>query len=326
MKNILIIGGAGYIGSHTVNLLKKSGYTPIIYDNLSKGYREVPDILGVKFIEGDLGDRAKLKEVFEEGKIETVMHFAAFIEVGESVQKPSEYYDNNVVRVLRLLDQMVESNVKYFIFSSTAATFGEPVKDKIDEAHEQLPINPYGQTKLMVEKILADYDKAYGLKSVILRYFNACGSDEDGIIGESHTPETHLIPLILQAASGKRESIKIFGDDYNTKDGTCVRDFVHVYDLAKAHILGMEKMFKENKSLNYNLGSGEGFTVKEIIEKVKEVTGKDFRVEIVGKREGDPAILVADSTKAKNELEWSPKYSLEAIIKSAWKWENNKKY
>ena len=326
MKNILIIGGAGYIGSHTVNLLKKSGYTPIIYDNLSKGYREVPDILGVKFIEGDLGDRAKLKEVFEEGKIEAVMHFAAFIEVGESVQKPSEYYDNNVVRVLRLLDQMVESNVKYFIFSSTAATFGEPVKDKIDEAHEQLPINPYGQTKLMVEKILADYDKAYGLKSVILRYFNACGSDEDGIIGESHTPETHLIPLILQAASGKRESIKIFGDDYNTKDGTCVRDFVHVYDLAKAHILGMEKMFKENKSLNYNLGSGEGFTVKEIIEKVKEVTGKDFRVEIMGKREGDPAILVADSTKAKNELEWSPKYSLEAIIKSAWKWENNKKY
>lgn len=326
MKNILIIGGAGYIGSHTVNLLKKSGYTPIIYDNLSKGYREVPDILGVKFIEGDLGDRAKLKEVFEEGKIEAVMHFAAFIEVGESVQKPSEYYDNNVVRVLRLLDQMVESNVKYFIFSSTAATFGEPVKDKIDEAHEQLPINPYGQTKLMVEKILADYDKAYGLKSVILRYFNACGSDEDGIIGESHTPETHLIPLILQAASGKRESIKIFGDDYNTKDGTCVRDFVHVYDLAKAHILGMEEMFKENKSLNYNLGSGEGFTVKEIIEKVKEVTGKDFRVEIVGKREGDPAILVADSTKAKNELEWSPKYSLEAIIKSAWKWENNKKY
>ena len=326
MKNILIIGGAGYIGSHTVNLLKKSGYAPIIYDNLSKGYREVPDILGVKFIEGDLGDRAKLKEVFEEGKIEAVMHFAAFIEVGESVQKPSEYYDNNVVRVLRLLDQMVESNVKYFIFSSTAATFGEPVKDKIDEAHQQLPINPYGQTKLMVEKILADYDKAYGLKSVILRYFNACGSDEDGIIGESHTPETHLIPLILQAASGKRESIKIFGDDYNTKDGTCVRDFVHVYDLAKAHILGMEKMFKENKSLNYNLGSGEGFTVKEIIEKVKEVTGKDFRVEIVGKREGDPAILVADSTKAKNELEWSPKYSLEAIIKSAWKWENNKKY
>lgn len=326
MKNILIIGGSGYIGSHTVNLLKKSGYTPIIYDNLSKGYREVSDILGVKFIEGDLGDRAKLKEVFEDEKIEAVMHFAAFIEVGESVQKPSKYYDNNVVKVLRLLDQMIESKVKYFIFSSTAATFGEPVKDKIDETHQQLPINPYGQTKLMVEKILADYDKAYGLKSVILRYFNACGSDEDGIIGESHIPETHLIPLILQAASGKRESIKIFGDDYNTKDGTCVRDFVHVYDLAKAHILGMEKMFKENKSLNYNLGSGEGFTVKEIIEKVKEVTEKDFRVEIVGKREGDPAILVADSTKAKKELGWSLEYSLEDIIKSAWKWENNKKY
>lgn len=324
--NILVIGGAGYIGSHTVNLLKKSGYTPIIYDNLSKGYKEVAEILNVKFIEGDLGDKNKLKEVFENEKIEAVMHFAAFIEVGESVQKPSEYYDNNVVRVIRLLDQMVESNVKKFIFSSTAATFGEPVEDKINENHRQLPINPYGDSKLMVEKILRDYDVAYGLKSVVLRYFNASGSDKDGIIGESHIPETHLIPLILQAASGKRESIKIFGDDYNTKDGTCIRDFVHVYDLAKAHILGMEKMFKEEKSLNYNLGSGEGFTVKEVIDKVKEVTGKEFKVEIVEKRAGDPAVLVADSTKAKNELGWSPEYSLNEIIESAWKWELNRKY
>lgn len=324
--NILVIGGAGYIGSHTVNLLKKSGYTPIIYDNLSKGYKEVAEILNVKFIEGDLGDKNKLKEVFENEKIEAVMHFAAFIEVGESVQKPSEYYDNNVVRVIRLLDQMVESNVKKFIFSSTAATFGEPVEDKINESHRQLPINPYGDSKLMVEKILRDYDVAYGLKSVVLRYFNASGSDKDGIIGESHIPETHLIPLILQAASGKRESIKIFGDDYNTKDGTCIRDFVHVYDLAKAHILGMEKMFKEEKSLNYNLGSGEGFTVKEVIDKVKEVTGKEFKVEIVEKRAGDPAVLVADSTKAKNELGWSPEYSLNEIIESAWKWELNRKY
>ena len=182
-----------------------------------------------------------------------------------------ELYENNVVKVTKLLDQMIESGVKNFIFSSTAATFGEPVKDKIDETHQQLPINPYGKSKLMVEKILEDYDTAYGLKSVVLRYFNASGSDKDGIIGESHIPETHLIPLILQAASGKRESIKIFGDDYPTKDGTCIRDFVHVYDLAKAHILGMEKMLKENKSLNYNLGSGEGFSVKEVIEKVKEV-------------------------------------------------------
>ena len=301
MKNILVIGGAGYIGSHTVNLLKKSGYNPIIYDNLSKGYKDVAEILNVKFIKGDLGDRKKLKEVFEKENITAVMHFAAFIEVGESVQEPAKYYENNVVKVTKLLDQMVESGVKNFIFSSTAATFGEPVKDKIDETHQQLPINPYGKSKLMVEKILEDYDTAYGLKSVVLRYFNASGSDKDGI------------PLILQAASGKRESIKIFGDDYPTKDGTCIRDFVHVYDLAKAHILGMEKMLKENKSLNYNLGSGEGFSVKEVIEKVKEVTGKDFKVETVEKRAGDPAVLVANSEKAKKELGWEPEYSLEEL-------------
>ena len=324
--NILVIGGAGYIGSHTVNLLKKSGYTPIIYDNLSKGYKETVKILDVKFIEGDLGDRERLKEVFEKEEISAVMHFAAFIEVGESVEKPSEYYDNNVSKVIRLLDQMVESEIRNFIFSSTAATFGEPLKEKIDEAHPQLPINPYGKTKLIVEKILEDYDTAYGLKSVILRYFNASGSDMEGIIGESHIPETHLIPLILQAASGKRESIKIFGDNYSTKDGTCVRDFVHVYDLAKAHILGMEKMLEKKQSLNYNLGSGEGYTVREVIEKVKKVTEKEFKVEIVEKRAGDPGVLVADSTKAKNELGWTPEYSLEDIIKSAWKWELDRKY
>ena len=221
---------------------------------------------------------------------------------------------------------MVESNVKKFIFSSTAATFGEPLKDKIDETHIQNPINPYGKTKFMVEKILEDYDLAYGLKSVVLRYFNASGSDENGIIGESHIPETHLIPLILQAASGKRGAIKIFGDNYNTKDGTCIRDFVHVYDLSKAHILGMEKMLKEGTSLNYNLGSGEGYTVKEVIEKVKEITKKEFKVEIVEKREGDPGVLVADSSKAKIELGWEPKYSLNDIIESAWKWELNRKY
>ncbi|MBP6125413.1 MAG: UDP-glucose 4-epimerase GalE [Leptotrichiaceae bacterium] len=324
--NILVVGGAGYIGSHTVNLLKKNGYTPIIYDNLSKGYKEVSKILNVKFIEGDLGDRKKLKNVFENENISVVMHFAAFIEVGESVKKPSEYYENNVSKVIKLLDQMVESNVKKFIFSSTAATFGEPLKDKIDETHIQNPINPYGKTKFMVEKILEDYDLAYGLKSVVLRYFNASGSDENGIIGESHIPETHLIPLILQAASGKRGAIKIFGDNYNTKDGTCIRDFVHVYDLSKAHILGMEKMLKEGTSLNYNLGSGEGYTVKEVIEKVKEITKKEFKVEIVEKREGDPGVLVADSSKAKIELGWEPKYSLNDIIESAWKWELNRKY
>jgi UDP-glucose 4-epimerase len=259
-------------------------------------------------------------------KIDIVMHFAAFIEVGESVIIPAKYYNNNVSKVLELLDAMIESNIKYFVFSSTAATFGEPKTPKISETHPQNPINPYGKSKLMVEEILKDYDRAYGLKSTILRYFNASGSDENGLIGESHDPESHLIPLILQAASGRRKSIKIFGTDYDTKDGTCIRDFVHVYDLAKAHILGMEKMKNENISLNYNLGSGEGYSVKEIIEKAKAVTNVNFTVETEDPRAGDPAVLVADSQKAQKELGWKPEYSLDSIISSAWKWELNRKY
>ena len=324
--NILVVGGAGYIGAHAVNLLKKEGYNPVIYDDLSKGHEEVAGILGVKLIKGDLGDQNKIKEVLEQEKIEAVMHFSAFIEVGESVDSPAKYYNNNVSKVLELLDAMVESNVKYFVFSSTAATFGEPQSEKINEEHPQNPINPYGRTKLMVEEILKDYEKAYGLKSVVLRYFNASGSDENGIIGESHNPETHLIPLILQAVSGKRKSIKVYGTDYNTKDGTCIRDFVHVYDLAKAHILGMRKMISENTSLNYNLGSGEGFSVNELIEKAKEITGVDFTVENDERRAGDPAVLVADSAKAKKELGWDIEYDLNSIISSAWKWEQNRKY
>lgn len=324
--NILVVGGAGYIGAHAVNLLKKEGYNPVIYDDLSKGHEEVAGILGTKLIKGDLGDKRRIKEVLAEEKIEAVMHFAAFIEVGESVSSPAKYYNNNVSKVLELLDAMVESNVKYFVFSSTAATFGEPQSEKINEEHPQNPINPYGRTKLMVEEILKDYEKAYGLKSVVLRYFNASGSDENGIIGESHNPETHLIPLILQAASGKRKSIKVYGTDYNTKDGTCIRDFVHVYDLAKAHILGMKKMINENTSLDYNLGSGEGFSVNELIKKAKEITGVDFTVENDDRRAGDPAILVADSAKAKKELGWNIEYDLNSIISSAWKWEQNRKY
>ena len=324
--NILVVGGAGYIGAHAVNLLKKEGYNPVIYDDLSKGHEEAAGILDVKLIKGDLGDKNRIKEVLAEEKIEAVMHFAAFIEVGESVSSPAKYYNNNVSKVLELLDTMVESNVKYFVFSSTAATFGEPQSEKINEEHPQNPINPYGRTKLMVEEILKDYEKAYGLKSVVLRYFNASGSDENGIIGESHNPETHLIPLILQAVSGKRKSIKVYGTDYNTKDGTCIRDFVHVYDLAKAHILGMRKMISENTSLNYNLGSGEGFSVNELIEKAKEITGVDFTVENDERRAGDPAVLVADSAKAKKELGWDIEYDLNSIISSAWKWEQNRKY
>ena len=324
--NILVIGGAGYIGAHAVNLLKKEGHNPIIYDNLSKGHEEVGTILNVKLVKGDLADKVKIKEVLISEKIEVVMHFAAFIEVGELVTNPAKYYNNNVSKVLELLDAMIDSNVKKFVFSSTAATFGEPQSEKINEDHPQNPINPYGRTKLMVEEILKDYEKAYGLKSVVLRYFNASGSDENGIIGESHDPESHLIPLILKAASGQRKSIKVYGNDYDTKDGTCIRDFVHVYDLAKAHILGMKKMIDENTSLNYNLGSGEGYSVNEIIEKAKKITGVDFTVEYDERRAGDPAVLVADSTKAKRELGWGIEYDLNSIISSAWKWEQKRKY
>ena len=324
--NVLVVGGAGYIGSHAVSLLKNQGHNVIIYDDFSKGHKEVGQILSVKIVEGDLGDKAKLKEIFISEKIDVVMHFAAFIEVGESVVDPAKYYENNVAKVLKLLDAMVESNVLKFIFSSTAATFGEPIMEKINEEHPQNPINPYGQSKLMVEKILKDYEKAYGMKSVVFRYFNACGSDMSGIIGESHDPESHLIPLILQAASGRRDSIKVFGTDYATQDGTCIRDYVHVYDLAQAHILGMDKMIKDNQSFNYNLGSGSGYSVKEITDNVKKVTGKDFKVEYVERRAGDPGILIADSTKAEKELDWKPQYSLEQIVISAWKWETNRKY
>ena len=324
MKNILVIGGAGYIGSHTVRMLAKQGYNPVVFDNLSKGHREA--VANYPFELGDLGDKARLTEVFKKHNIEAVMHFAAFIEVGESVQEPSKYYHNNVAKVLNLLDAMVENNVKFFVFSSTAATFGEPVKEKIDETHPQKPINPYGNTKLMVEKMLADFDTAYGLKATALRYFNASGADDSGEIGESHNPESHLIPIVLQAAAGKRPSIKMFGDDYPTPDGTCVRDYVHVNDLARAHILALEKMVKENKSERFNLGSGNGFSVAELVKEAKKITGVDFKVEVAPRRAGDPAVLVADSTKAQQVLGWKPEYSLTRIIETAWNWEQNRKY
>ncbi len=324
MKNILVVGGAGYIGSHTVRMLAQKGYTPIVYDNLSKGHREAVE--GFAFEEGDLGDKTRLSEVFQKHHIEAVMHFAAFIEVGESVKEPSKYYHNNVSKVLNLLDAMKENDVKYFVFSSTAATFGEPIKEKIDETHPQNPINPYGNTKLMVEKMLEDFDRAYGLKAVALRYFNASGADDSGLIGESHSPETHLIPLVLQTAAGKRGSIKVFGNDYPTPDGTCVRDYVHVNDLARAHILALEKMEKENKSLRYNLGSGSGFSVAELINVAKEITGVDFKVEYEARRAGDPAVLVAKPDKAEKELGWTREYDLQKIIATAWNWEQNRRY
>lgn len=324
MKNILVIGGAGYIGSHMVRMLAKQGYSPVVFDNLSKGHREA--VANYSFELGDLGDKARLTEVFKKYGIEAVMHFAAFAEVGESVKEPSKYYHNNVAKVLDLLDALVENDIKYFVFSSTAATFGEPIRPKIDESHPQNPINPYGNTKLMVEKILADFDTAYGLKATALRYFNASGADDSGEIGESHNPETHLIPIVLQAAAGKRASIKMFGTDYPTPDGTCVRDYVHVNDLARAHILALEKMFKDNVSERFNLGSGNGFSVAEIVKEAKRITGIDFTVEKAPRRDGDPAVLVADSAKAERILGWKPQYNLTRIIETAWNWEQHRKY
>ena len=324
MKNILVIGGAGYIGSHMVRMLAKQGYNPVVFDNLSKGHREA--VANYPFELGDLGDKARLTEVFKKYGIEAVMHFAAFAEVGESVKEPSKYYHNNVAKVLDLLDALVENDIKYFVFSSTAATFGEPIRPKIDESHPQNPINPYGNTKLMVEKILADFDTAYGLKATALRYFNASGADDSGEIGESHNPETHLIPIVLQAAAGKRASIKMFGTDYPTPDGTCVRDYVHVNDLARAHILALEKMFKDNVSERFNLGSGNGFSVAEIVKEAKRITCIDFTVEKAPRRDGDPAVLVADSAKAERILGWKPQYNLTRIIETAWNWEQHRKY
>lgn len=315
---ILVAGGAGYIGSHTVKLLSRRGYDIIVYDNLSKGYKDFAK--WGTFIKGDISDSSKLKEIFTNYKIDAVMHFCAFIEVGESVSNPQKYYHNNLVNTIKLLDTMLEFNIKNFIFSSTAAIFGNPVNIPIQENDPKNPINPYGKTKLYVENVLEDYEIAYGLKSICFRYFNAAGADPECEIGEAHNPESHLIPLILDAAIGKRENVKIFGTDYPTKDGTCIRDYIHVNDLAQAHILGLEYLLSEKKSENFNLGSGEGYSVREIIKNVKNITGKEFKVIETDRRPGDPPILIANSKKAQKILGWETKFSLQEIIKTAWEW------
>ncbi len=319
---ILVVGGAGYIGSHMVKQLAKAGNDVITLDNLSYGYRDA--VKYGEFVEGDLGDDSVLDSIFGPGDIDAVMHFAGFIQVGESVIKPSMYYHNNVVNTFTLLDAMLRHEVKNFIFSSTAAIFGEPDYTPIDEKHNKQPINPYGHSKLMIEQVLEDYDKAYGLRSTCLRYFNAAGADPDGELGERHVPETHLIPLILQAASGRREDIKVFGDDYATDDGTCVRDYIHINDLCEAHSLALHRMIENDKSARYNLGNGTGFSVKQVIDVAKKVSGNDFKVSIEPRRAGDPAVLVADSTLARNELNWHPKHAeLQDIVKTAWQWETD---
>lgn len=316
---VLVVGGAGYIGSHMVARLALD-HEVVVLDDLSTGYRAA--VAGVELIEGNLGDAQLLDQLFNEHAFDAVMHFAAFIEVAESVVNPSKYYLNNVSRTLVLLDAMSRHEVKYFVFSSTAAIFGVPEASSIDEQHTMNPINPYGQTKLMVERILADYDRAYGLKSVCLRYFNAAGAMPDASLGERHDPETHLIPLVLQAASGRRSAIAVFGDDYPTEDGSCVRDYIHVLDLCEAHLLALQHVMDTGSSNAFNLGNGEGYSVKQVIDAVKRVSQREFDVMIEARREGDPAVLVADSQQAKEVLGWSPKYAeLDTIIAHAWAWE-----
>jgi len=322
---VLVVGGAGYIGSHMVKMLASDGYDVVVLDNLSTGFRE-----SVKYgtlIIGDLADVNLLENIFIEHKFDGVMHFAANSLVGESMQNPSKYYRNNVSNTQNLLDVMVRHHVKHFIFSSTAATFGEPSYSPIDENHPQNPINPYGSTKLMVERILKDYHSAYGLHSVSLRYFNACGADPEGEIGELHDPETHLIPLILQAASGRRQDITVFGRDYPTEDGTCIRDYIHINDLCSAHAQALNYITEQSHAgaFAFNLGNGKGFSVQEVIDVVKEVVERDgynLTVKDGERRQGDPAILVADSKLAQATLQWEPKFDqLKIIVEHAWNWE-----
>lgn len=322
---ILVTGGAGYIGSHCVLALLKEGFTVHIFDNFSTGHKETVETLKkygtLTYSEGDLQNKTDIKKVFENNKIDAVVHFAAFSQVGESVKNPQKYYQNNVCGTLNLLEAMFENDVKKIVFSSTAATYGEPVYTPIDENHPQLPINPYGQTKLMIERIMDDYDKAYGLKSVRLRYFNVAGADSEGRIGEWHTPETHLVPNILKSSFGDGKTFEMYGDDYDTKDGTCVRDYINVEDLAQAHILALKYLNNGGETNFFNLGTQEGTTVQEVFDVCEQVIGKSIPVKKMPRREGDPAILVADNTKAKNELGWEPKNSFEHSVKTAYEWE-----
>ncbi len=319
---ILVTGGAGYIGSHTVAELLDKGEEVVIIDSLIKGHRE--SILGGRFYEGDLRDGELMDKIFKENDIESVIHFAAYSLVGESVQEPLKYYNNNLMSSISLLNKMKEHGTKKIVFSSTAAVYGEPESIPILESDRTVPKNPYGETKLAFEKALKWADEAYGIKYASLRYFNACGAHVSGKIGEDHMPETHLIPLVLQVALGQREHITIYGDDYATDDGTCVRDYIHVTDLADAHILALNKLNAGGHSNIYNLGSGEGFSVKEIVEKVREVTGHKIPQVIGERRAGDPAVLIASSEKIKQELNWQPKYeSISKIIETAWNWHKN---
>ncbi|KKD37175.1 MAG: UDP-glucose 4-epimerase GalE [Limnoraphis robusta] len=319
---VLVTGGAGYIGSHAVLALQRSGYEVVILDNLVYGHRDIVEqVLKAELVIGDTNDRQLLDNLFSMRRIDAVMHFAAYAYVGESVSAPDKYYRNNVIGTLTLLEAMKDASINKFVFSSTCATYGVPQQVPIPEDHPQNPINPYGMTKLMVEHILSDFDRAYDFKSVWFRYFNAAGADPEGSLGEDHNPETHLIPLTLLTALGKRESISIFGTDYPTLDGTCVRDYIHVTDLATAHVLGLEYLLNGGKTDVFNLGNGNGFSVKEVIETARQITGKEIKAVECDRRPGDPPALVGTAEKARQILGWNPQYSdLNAIISHAWNW------
>ncbi|WP_431320849.1 UDP-glucose 4-epimerase GalE [Rhizobium sp. YTU87027] len=317
-ETILVVGGAGYIGSHTCLDLANKGFQPVVFDNFSNGHREF-----VKWgpaEEGDIRDRVRLDEVLAKHKPAAILHFAALIEVGESVKDPIAFYENNVIGTLTLLAAAQAAGVKAFVFSSTCATYGLPQSVPLDETHRQVPINPYGRTKYIVEQALADYDKYTGFRSVVLRYFNAAGADFESRIGEWHQPETHAIPLAIDAALGRREGFKVFGTDYETRDGTCVRDYIHVLDLADAHVRAVEHLLRGGESVALNLGTGTGTTVKELLGAIERVSERPFPVEYVGRREGDSHTLVANNDKAREILGWTPRYDLSQIIRSAWNW------
>lgn len=325
MKTILVTGGAGYIGSHTVRELSRAGFRPVVVDNLSEGHKEA--VLDAQLEVGDLADETFLEGVFGKYPISGVMHFASRCYVGESVENPRRYYEENVGNAMTLFRVMLAHGVKRFVLSSTCATYGNPVRVPMDEGHPQDPVNPYGETKLMIEQILKQYDRAYGLRFVSLRYFNAAGASLDGLIGESHEPEPHLIPRILMVANGKLDKLQVFGDDYPTADGTCIRDYIHILDLAAAHLAAMEWLGEGKPSDFFNLGTGTGFSVKEMIQMAEEVTGRKIPVEIGPRREGDPPALVAQAAKARNGLGWVPRYSdLRSIFQTAWQWEQKRRY
>lgn len=318
-KKVLVVGGAGYIGSHMVKCLLRAGYKPLVLDNLSTGYRDA--VIDAEFVEGDLADLDFLNKLFKKHAIAAVMHFASYIRVGESTKKPEIYYRNNVANTLNLLEAMKLHGLDQFIFSSTAAVYGEPKTSLIKEDHPRLPMNPYGRSKWMIEEILRDYSDAYGLKFVSLRYFNAAGADPDGELGERHEPETHLIPLVLQVASGRLDKINIYGDDYDTPDGTAIRDYVHVADLCEAHLLALQYLEGHGKSRAFNLGANHGCSVLEVLSAAEKITGKTIPVTYQGRRPGDVKQLVADVSLAKNVLAWQSQYGLDEIISHAWQWE-----